>query len=142
MPVVVTFQGAGIVSRDLEEDTFFGRVGLFRNQPGDMLLKKSDLVIAIGYDPIEYEARNWNAEISARIIVIDVEPAEVDTYFQPERELIGNVEASLNLLLPAIQGYKLPEGSVEYLKGLKYYVVEDVKFDGCELVAVQVKLSQ
>lgn len=43
----------------------------------------------------------------------------MDTYFQPERELIGNVEASLNLLLPAIQGYKLPEGSVEYLKGLK-----------------------
>ena len=84
-----------------------------------MLLKKSDLIIAIGYDPIEYEARNWNAEISARIIVIDVEPAEVDTYFQPERELIGNVEATLDLLLPAIQGYKLPEGSVEYLKGLK-----------------------
>ena len=88
LPVVETFQGAGIVSRDLEEDTFFGRVGLFRNQPGDMLLKKSDLIIAIGYDPIEYEARNWNAEISARIIVIDVEPADVDTYFQPERELI------------------------------------------------------
>lgn len=129
LPVVETFQGAGIVSRDLEEDTFFGRVGLFRNQPGDMLLKKSDLIIAIGYDPIEYEAHNWNAEISARIIVIDVEPAEVDTYFQPERELIGNVETTLDLLLPVIQGYKLPEGSVKYLKGLKNTVVEDVKFD-------------
>ena len=32
-------------------------MGLFRNQPGDMLLKRSDLVIAVGYDPIEYEAR-------------------------------------------------------------------------------------
>ena len=83
LPVVETFQGAGIVSRELEEDTFFGRVGLFRNQPGDMLLKKADLVVAIGYDPIEYEARNWNAEISARIIVIDVAQAEIDTYFQP-----------------------------------------------------------
>ncbi|MFD3122975.1 thiamine pyrophosphate-binding protein, partial [Streptococcus agalactiae] len=67
LPVVETFQGAGIVSRELEDETFFGRVGLFRNQPGDMLLKRADLVIAIGYDPIEYEARNWNAEISARI---------------------------------------------------------------------------
>ena len=28
LPVVETFQGAGIVSRDLEEDTFFGRVGV------------------------------------------------------------------------------------------------------------------
>jgi acetolactate synthase-1/2/3 large subunit len=33
----------------------FGRVGLFRNQVGDELLRKSDLVVTIGYDPIEYE---------------------------------------------------------------------------------------
>lgn len=129
LPVVETFQGAGIVSRELEEDTFFGRVGLFRNQPGDMLLKKADLVIAIGYDPIEYEARNWNAEISARIIVIDVAQAEIDTYFQPERELIGDIADTIQLLLPAINGYSLPKTSVAYLQNLKKNVVEDVKFD-------------
>ena len=129
LPVVETFQGAGIVSRELEEATFFGRVGLFRNQPGDMLLKKSDLVIAIGYDPIEYEARNWNAEISARVIVIDVEPAEIDTYFQPERELIGDIANTLDLLLPAINGYQLPEGSREYLQVLRDKMDGDVKFD-------------
>lgn len=131
LPVVETFQGAGIVSRELEDETFFGRVGLFRNQPGDMLLKRADLVIAIGYDPIEYEARNWNAEISARIIVIDVEQAEIDTYFQPERELIGDMAHTLDLLLPAIKGYELPEGSKEYLKGLRNNIenVSDVKFD-------------
>ena len=129
LPVVETFQGAGIVSRELEEDTFFGRVGLFRNQPGDMLLKKADLVIAIGYDPIEYEARNWNAEISARIIVIDVAQAEIDTYFQPERELIGNIADTIDLLLPAVNGYVLPKASVDYLQNLKKNVVEDVKFD-------------
>lgn len=131
LPVVETFQGAGIVSRELEDETFFGRVGLFRNQPGDMLLKRADLVIAIGYDPIEYEARNWNAEISARIIVIDVGQAEIDTYFQPERELIGDMAHTLDLLLPAIKGYELPEGSKEYLKGLRNNIenVSDVKFD-------------
>lgn len=131
LPVVETFQGAGIVSRELEDETFFGRVGLFRNQLGDMLLKRADLVIAIGYDPIEYEARNWNAEISARIIVIDVEQAEIDTYFQPERELIGDMAHTLDLLLPAIKGYELPEGSKEYLKGLRNNIenVSDVKFD-------------
>lgn len=131
LPVVETFQGAGIVSRELEDETFFGRVGLFRNQSGDMLLKRADLVIAIGYDPIEYEARNWNAEISARIIVIDVEQAEIDTYFQPERELIGDMAHTLYLLLPAIKGYELPEGSKEYLKGLRNNIenVSDVKFD-------------
>lgn len=39
LPVVETFQGAGIISKELEEH-FFGRVGLFRNQPGDRLLKE------------------------------------------------------------------------------------------------------
>lgn len=129
LPVVETFQGAGIVSRELEEETFFGRVGLFRNQPGDMLLKKSDLVIAIGYDPIEYEARNWNAEISARVIVIDVAQAEIDTYFQPERELIGSISNTIDLLLPAVNGYALPQGSVEYLQNLKKNLDGDLKFD-------------
>ena len=133
LPVVETFQGAGIVSRELEEATFFGRVGLFRNQPGDMLLKKSDLVIAIGYDPIEYEARNWNAEISARVIVIDIEPAEIDTYFQPERELIGDIANTLDLLLPAINGYQLPEGSREYLQVLHNKMAGDVKFDRSQI---------
>ncbi|XOQ36044.1 MAG: acetolactate synthase AlsS [Lactococcus sp.] len=117
IPVVETFQGAGVISRDLVHN-FFGRVGLFRNQPGDMLLKKSDLVIAIGYDPIEYEARNWNAEIDSRVIVIDKALAEIDTYYQPERELIGDIAQTLENLIPAIRGYKIPEGSVEYLDGL------------------------
>ena len=118
IPVVETFQGAGVISRDLEH-TFYGRIGLFRNQPGDFLLKRSDLVIAVGYDPIEYEARNWNAEIDSRIIVIDNQIAEIDTYYQPERELIGNIAATLDSLLPAVRGYELPEGSKEYLAGLK-----------------------
>ncbi len=118
IPVVETFQGAGVISRDLEH-TFFGRVGLFRNQPGDMLLKRSDLVIAIGYDPIEYEARNWNAEIDSRVVVIDNALAEIDTYFQPERELIGDIAQTLDSLLPAVRGYQLPKGSVEYLTDLR-----------------------
>ncbi|MDR0297637.1 MAG: acetolactate synthase AlsS [Streptococcaceae bacterium] len=118
IPVVETFQGAGVISRDLER-TFFGRVGLFRNQPGDMLLKRADLVIAVGYDPIEYEARNWNAEIDSRVIVIDDAMAEIDTYYQPERELIGDIAATLDSLLPAIMGYQLPEGSMDYLLGLR-----------------------
>lgn len=111
------------------EEHFFGRVGLFRNQPGDMLLKKSDLVIAIGYDPIEYEAINWNAEIQGRIIVIDVTPSEIDTYFQPEKELIGNIEETLGLLIPSIRSYTLPQISKDYLIGLRNNVVSELKFD-------------
>ena len=84
LPVVETFQGAGVISRELENH-FFGRVGLFRNQVGDELLRKSDLVVTIGYDPIEYEASNWNKELETQIINIDEVQAEITNYMQPKR---------------------------------------------------------
>lgn len=118
LPVVETFQAAGVISRQLESH-FFGRVGLFRNQPGDMLLKRSDLVIAIGYDPIEYEARNWNAEKDARIIVIDETPAEIDSFMQPERELIGDIAATLDLLSDSLEAQQVSGDANEYLDSLQ-----------------------
>lgn len=84
LPVVETFQGAGVISRELENH-FFGRVGLFRNQVGDELLRKSDLVVTIGYDPIEYEASNWNKELETQIINIDEVQAEITNYMQPKK---------------------------------------------------------
>lgn len=118
LPVVETFQGAGIISRELEKH-FFGRVGLFRNQPGDMLLKRSDLVIAIGYDPIEYEARNWNAEKDARIVVIDEVPMEIDQYMQPEVELIGSIAQTIDKLSEKITDYQLATDVQDYLATLQ-----------------------
>ncbi|HAP7796857.1 acetolactate synthase AlsS [Enterococcus faecium] len=123
LPVVETFQAAGVISRELEAH-FFGRVGLFRKQPGDMLLKRSDLVIAIGYDPIEYEARNWNAEKDARIIVIDEAPAEIDPFMQPERELIGDISATLDLLTGSLEPQQVSEDAKEYLASLQAELTE------------------
>ncbi|HFC9222207.1 acetolactate synthase AlsS [Enterococcus faecium] len=123
LPVVETFQAAGVISRELEAH-FFGRVGLFRNQPGDMLLKRSDLVIAIGYDPIEYEARNWNAEKDARIIVIDEAPAEIDPFMQPERELIGDISATLDLLTGSLEPQQVSEDAKKYLASLQAKLTE------------------
>lgn len=118
LPVVETFQDAGIIPRELEDD-FFGRVGLFRNQPGDQLVKKSDLVIAIGYDPIEYEPRNWNSDRKANIVVIDSMRAEIDKNYQPERELVGDISQTLDFLLPYMKGYSMPEESKDYLDSLR-----------------------
>lgn len=126
LPVVETFQGAGIISRDLE-DHFFGRVGLFRNQPGDMLLKRSDLVLAVGYDPIEYEARNWNAEKNARIVVIDEVPMEIDQYMQPEAELIGSIAKTIEKLSDSIDAYQLSADAEKYLSSLQEKLINGVQ---------------
>lgn len=118
LPVVETFQAAGVISRELENH-FFGRVGLFRNQPGDALLKQSDLVLAIGYDPIEYEARNWNAEKDAKIIVIDDTPAEIDGFMQPEKELIGDIAGNLMSLTTSLTGTQTTDEAKLYLDDLR-----------------------
>lgn len=118
IPVVETFQAAGVISRNLENH-FFGRIGLFRNQPGDVLLKHSDLIIAIGYDPIEYEARNWNAEKDANIVVIDSKISEIDTYFQPKKELIGDIAQTLDSISPYLDGFTVSADSKKYLGSLR-----------------------
>lgn len=83
LPVVETFQAAGVVTRELAPTSYFGRIGLFRNQVGDRLLRQSDLVVTIGYDAIEYEPQNWNAAKNATIVNLDTIPAQIDNYFAP-----------------------------------------------------------
>lgn len=39
----------------------------------------------------------------ARIIVIDEAPAEIDPFMQPERELIGDISATLDLLTGSLE---------------------------------------
>ncbi|QEA59479.1 acetolactate synthase AlsS [Leuconostoc koreense] len=119
LPVVETFQGAGVISRELEPETFFGRIGLFRNQTGDKLLKQSDLVITLGYDAIEYEPRNWNKENNLNIVALDTTPVQIDNNFVPQRQLVGDLAQSLQLLTEYLNGYELPASSKEELKKLK-----------------------
>ena len=97
IPVVETFQGSGIISRELEEH-FYGRIGLFRNQPGDELLKHSDLVITVGYDPIEYDPVIWNKENDKNIIHIDEVQSDIDNHYSPMTELIGNTALTIQRL--------------------------------------------
>jgi acetolactate synthase-1/2/3 large subunit len=97
IPMVCTYQGAGIVSQDLFEH-FGGRVGLFHNQPGDRLLDSADLVVTVGYDPIEYEPARWNVGRKRNLIHIDVLAAEIDTHYRPQVELAGNISSTLKAL--------------------------------------------
>ena len=119
LPVVETFQGAGVISRDLEETSYFGRIGLFRNQTGDKLLQQSDLVITLGYDAIEYEPRNWNKENNLNIVALDTTPVQIDNNFVPQRQLIGDLSQSIDLLTERINGYQLPDASQKNLHDLK-----------------------
>jgi acetolactate synthase I/II/III large subunit len=107
LPVVETFQAAGVISRTLE-DNFLGRVGLFRNQPGDVILAYADVLITVGYDAVEYDPVLWNNDDVERTIVhIDSVPADIDNHYQPTLELLGSVAATLNALNDNLTGLAL-----------------------------------
>jgi acetolactate synthase-1/2/3 large subunit len=104
VPVAVTFMGKGAI--DDRSHLSLLAVGL---QARDHVLTgfdRSDLVIAVGYDLVEYAPSRWNPDSRKRIIHVDTAPAEVDGAYRPEVELIGDIEGTLRRLLAAV----LPTG--------------------------------
>ena len=106
LPVVETFQAAGVVSRELE-DHFVGRVGLFRNQPGDIVIGQADVLVTVGFDPVEYDPRLWNSDPARTLVHIDEVPADIDNHYQPALELRGDIAATLTELIRPLTGLRL-----------------------------------
>jgi acetolactate synthase-1/2/3 large subunit len=111
IPAVCTYQGAGIIPREFFH-CFGGRVGLFRNQLADELLDDADVVISIGYYPMEYEPGLWNSGRTRNIIHIDCSPSEIDRDYRPQVELRGNIAATLRALTSRMQPRTIDADSV------------------------------
>src|SRR4029079_13005289 len=72
VPVAVTFMGKGAM--DDRSHLSLMAVGL---QTRDHVLSgfdRADLVVSVGYDPVEYAPSWWNPDRSKRIIHIDTTP--------------------------------------------------------------------
>ncbi|ALB63576.1 Acetolactate synthase, catabolic [Cronobacter condimenti 1330] len=100
IPVTSTYQAAGAVNQE-HFTRFAGRVGLFNNQAGDRLLHLADLIICIGYSPVEYEPAMWNSG-NATLVHIDVLPAYEESHYAPEIELVGDIAGTLEKLAERI----------------------------------------
>ncbi len=95
--VVCTYQGAGVLSRDLT-DCFVGRVGLFKNQPGDELLESADVIVTIGFSPSEYDPELWYTGKSKKIIHIHYLPPRVQSTYIPYTEVLGDIASNIRFL--------------------------------------------
>jgi acetolactate synthase-1/2/3 large subunit len=96
IPVAETFMGKGAMSAD--DPKALGSVGL---QSGDYKMagfEVADVVLAIGYDLVEHSPEYWNPSGDKTIICIDTLPAEIDSHFIPEVELIGDLYHILSRL--------------------------------------------
>lgn len=73
------------------------RIGLFNNQPGDLLLADADLILTIGYSPIEYDPELWNQQHTP-VVHLDVMAADFDRCYQPCVEVIGHISRTLDIM--------------------------------------------
>ena len=105
----VTFMGKGLLDPDTPQ--WLGAVGL---QAGDYEMAgfdAADLVVAIGFDLVEHSPQLWNPHRDKTIVCLDTLPAEIDAYYLPEVEVVGDLNAVLDQLSRECQPIARPGGS-------------------------------
>jgi acetolactate synthase-1/2/3 large subunit len=94
--VAETFMGKGLL--DYEDPKALGTVGLQARDYALAGFEDADVVLAIGYDLVEHAPKHWNPRRDKKIVVIDSEAAEIDEFFTPEVELVGDIHHVLTRL--------------------------------------------
>lgn len=89
----MTFQGKGALSDRHDQSLYAAGLGIRDHVAG--AFDAADLVIAIGYDMVEWHPERWNPRHDKKILHIDFEAAEVDGAYRPTVECVGDIAACL-----------------------------------------------
>ena len=65
-------------------------------------LAAADLVIAVGYDLVEWAPSLWNPKRDKAVVHVDSTAAELDGHYQPSIEVVGELDQSLDELAARI----------------------------------------
>ncbi|MBE9046487.1 acetolactate synthase large subunit [Pleurocapsales cyanobacterium LEGE 10410] len=94
IPVANTFMGKGAIP--YTHPMSLWTIGLQQRDLISCAFDEADLVIAVGYDLIEYSPKKWNPEGDKQIIHIDEGRAEIDSSYIPLVEVFGDISDSLD----------------------------------------------
>ncbi|MHC5611104.1 MAG: acetolactate synthase large subunit [Nostoc sp.] len=97
IPVANTFMGKGVIP--YTHQLALWSVGLQQRDFINCGFDNTDLVIAIGYDLIEFSPKKWNRNGEIPIVHIGVSPAEIDSSYIPNAEVVGDISDSLYEIL-------------------------------------------
>ena len=106
-----TFMAKGVISD--KSESHLQTIGIKEADYALTALKKADLVIAIGYDLVEYSPKNWNGKLDKNIIHIDFTNAEVDTYYPPTIEIAADIEYTIKAILAELEKEKRNNPNLE-----------------------------
>src|SRR5690606_37992638 len=96
LPVATTFNGKGVFPDD--HRNALGAVGFMRHDYVNFGFDEADVLIAVGYEPQEFDPAKVNPDADKKIIHIHQFPAEVDEHYPVEVGVQGDVSRSLNAL--------------------------------------------
>ena len=107
IPVANTFMGKGIIpyTHPLALWTF----GLQQRDFISCGVEQTDLLIAVGYDLVEYSPKKWNPASNIPILHINATPAEIDSSYIPRVEVVGDIADSLEEILKRVNRQGRPD---------------------------------
>ena len=105
--VISTFMAKGCVDMDAEYCLY--TIGLGSKDRVARAVDDADLIVTLGFDMVEYHPQLWNDKKDNRILHIDFLPAEIDEYYHPETEVIGDLAHALWMLNERTHIEGLPE---------------------------------
>jgi acetolactate synthase-1/2/3 large subunit len=123
IPVANTFMGKGAIP--YTHPLALWSVGLQQRDLISCAFDRSDLVIAVGYDLVEYSPKKWNPLGTTPIIHIGMKTAEIDSSYVPLVEVVGDISDSLLDILKRAdrQGKPTPTAT-----GLRKEIVSEYEF--------------
>ena len=102
--VISTFMAKGAV--DMDADYCLYTIGLQAKDLVACTIDAADLVIALGYDMVEYHPSLWNPSSDKRIIHMDFLPAEIDENYRLEVEVVGDLAHAVWMLNERVEAFR------------------------------------
>lgn len=96
IPVIHTFMGKGIMA-DSDPLSLY-TIGFRWRDYSNLTMEEADVVIAVGYDFVEYAPCFWNPNRDKHIVHVDATPAEVDAHYIVDVGVLGDPALSLQYI--------------------------------------------
>ena len=94
IPVATTFMAKGAMP--FSHELSLGTVGLQAKDYVACGFEKSDVIICVGFDMVEFHPHTWHKYKDKKIIHVDMSPAEVDEHYILEAGVIGDIKSALD----------------------------------------------
>jgi acetolactate synthase-1/2/3 large subunit len=99
LPVATTFLGKGVFPDD--HPNALGTIGFMVRDYANFGFDEADVVVAVGYDLVEYAPERWNPNRDKRIVHVHRTVAEVDDAYELEVGVQGDIGETLDAIAAA-----------------------------------------